>query len=116
METDAGRAVMKRPARKARALFKVVLPMPVATTLSLFPGLSTITWQRSTRSDLHALDAAYPETKNWFKLFQIKGRSDRLLEHISMLIFLKERALKFKITWLKTITNDENFESLYPFL
>ena len=29
-------------------------------THSLFPGLSTITWQRSTRSDLHALDAAYP--------------------------------------------------------
>ena len=27
---------------------------------SLFPGLSTITWQRSSRSDLHALDAAYP--------------------------------------------------------
>ena len=27
---------------------------------SVFPGLSTITWERSTWSDLHALDAAHP--------------------------------------------------------
>ena len=33
METDAGRAVMKTPATKAKDLFKVVLPTPVATTL-----------------------------------------------------------------------------------
>ena len=33
METDAGRAVMKTPATKA--LFKVVKPTPVATTLSI---------------------------------------------------------------------------------
>ena len=53
IEMDAGRAVMKTPATKAKDLFKVV-------PHSLFPGLSTITWQQSTRSDLHALDAAYP--------------------------------------------------------
>ena len=41
METDGGRAVMKTPATKAQ--------------VCLF-GLSTITCQRSTRSDLHALD------------------------------------------------------------
>ena len=35
METDAGRAVMKTPATKAEELFKVVLPTPVATTLSI---------------------------------------------------------------------------------
>ena len=35
METDAGRAVMKTPATKAKDLFKVVLPTPVATTLSI---------------------------------------------------------------------------------
>ena len=35
METDAGRAVMKTPATKAKALFKVVKPTPVATTLSI---------------------------------------------------------------------------------
>ena len=29
---DAGRAVTKTPATKAKALFKVVLPTPVATT------------------------------------------------------------------------------------
>ena len=34
METDAGRAVMKTPATKAKDLFKVVLPTPVATTHS----------------------------------------------------------------------------------
>ena len=56
METDSGRAVMKTYATKAKDLFKVVKPTPVATTL--FSGLSTITWQRSTRSDLHDLDAA----------------------------------------------------------
>ena len=33
METDASRAVMKTPATKA--LFKVVKPTPVATTLSI---------------------------------------------------------------------------------
>ena len=49
IETDAGRAVMKTPATKAKDLFKVVLPH------SLIPWLSTITWQRSTRNDLHAL-------------------------------------------------------------
>ena len=54
METDADRAVMKPLATKAKDLFKVVLPH------SLIPGLSTITWQRSTRNDLHALDVAYP--------------------------------------------------------
>ena len=36
METDAGRAVMKTPATKAKALFKVVKPTSVATTLSIF--------------------------------------------------------------------------------
>ena len=36
METDAGRYVMKTPATKAKALFKVVvLPTPVATILSI---------------------------------------------------------------------------------
>ena len=55
METDVGRAVMETP-----ATLKVVLPTSVATTLSIFSELTTITWQRSTRSDLHALDAAYP--------------------------------------------------------
>ena len=47
METAAGKAV-----------FKVLLPMPLVTTLKT--GLSTITWQRGTctRSDLHTLDAA----------------------------------------------------------
>ena len=35
METDAGRAVMKIPATKDKDLFKVVLPTPVATTLSI---------------------------------------------------------------------------------
>ena len=35
METDAGRAVMKTPATKAEDLFKVVLPTPVTTTLSI---------------------------------------------------------------------------------
>ena len=35
METDAGRAVMKTPATKAKDLFKVVLPTPVAITLSI---------------------------------------------------------------------------------
>ena len=33
METDAGRAVMKTPATKAKDLFKMVLPTPVETTL-----------------------------------------------------------------------------------
>ena len=33
METDTGRAVMKTPAAKAKALCKAVLPTPVATTL-----------------------------------------------------------------------------------
>ena len=33
METDAGRAVMKTPATKAKV--KVVKPTPVATTLSI---------------------------------------------------------------------------------
>ena len=33
METDAGRAVMKTPATKAKDLFKVVLLTPVTTTL-----------------------------------------------------------------------------------
>ena len=35
IETDADRAVMKTPATKAKDLFKVVLPTPVATTLSI---------------------------------------------------------------------------------
>ena len=35
MGTDAGRAVMKTPATKAKDLFKVVLPTPVATTVSI---------------------------------------------------------------------------------
>ena len=35
METDAGRAGMKTPATKAKHLFKVGLPTPVATTLSI---------------------------------------------------------------------------------
>ena len=35
MEMDAGRAVMKTPATKVKDLFKVVLPTPVATTLSI---------------------------------------------------------------------------------
>ena len=35
METDAGWAVMKTPATKAKALFKVVLPTPVVTTFSI---------------------------------------------------------------------------------
>ena len=35
METDAGRALMTTPETKAEALFKVVLPTPVATTLSI---------------------------------------------------------------------------------
>ena len=35
METDAGRAVMKTVANKGKALFKVALPTPVATTLSI---------------------------------------------------------------------------------
>ena len=35
METDAGRAVMKTPATKAKALFKVVMPTPVTSTLSI---------------------------------------------------------------------------------
>ena len=35
METDAGRAVMKTPATKAKDLFKVVLPTSVAVTLSI---------------------------------------------------------------------------------
>ena len=36
MEADAGRAVMKTPATKAKDFcFKVVLPTPVATTLSI---------------------------------------------------------------------------------
>ena len=35
METDAGRAVMKTPATKAKDLFKVGLPTSVATTLSI---------------------------------------------------------------------------------
>ena len=35
METDAGRAVMKTPATKAKDLFTMVLPTPVATTLSI---------------------------------------------------------------------------------
>ena len=43
METDAGRAVMKTPATKDKDLFKVVLPTPVATTLSI-SRLSEITW------------------------------------------------------------------------
>ena len=33
IETDAGRAMMKTPATKAKDLFKVVLQTPVATTL-----------------------------------------------------------------------------------
>ena len=53
-ETDVGRAVMKTPAIKAKV--NVVKPAPVATTLPM--STLTITWQRSTRSDLHALDAA----------------------------------------------------------
>ena len=32
---SAGRAVIKTPATKAKALFKVVLPTPVATTISI---------------------------------------------------------------------------------
>ena len=35
IETDAGRAMMKTPATKTKASFKVVLPTPVATTLSV---------------------------------------------------------------------------------
>ena len=35
IEMDAGRAVMKTPATKAKALFKVVLPTSIATTLSI---------------------------------------------------------------------------------
>ena len=35
IETDAGRAVMKTPATKAKDLFKVVLPTPVANPLSI---------------------------------------------------------------------------------
>ena len=35
MGTDAGRAVMKTLATKAEDLFKVMLPTPVATTLSI---------------------------------------------------------------------------------
>ena len=35
METNAGRAVMKRPATKAKDLLKVVLPTPVANTLTI---------------------------------------------------------------------------------
>ena len=35
IETDAGRVVMKTPATKVKALSKVVMPTPVASTLSL---------------------------------------------------------------------------------
>ena len=35
METDAGRAVMKTSATKVNALFKVVMPTPVVSTLSI---------------------------------------------------------------------------------
>ena len=34
-EMNAGRAVMKTPATKAKDLIKVVLPTPVATTLCI---------------------------------------------------------------------------------
>ena len=35
METDAGKAVMNTHATKAKASFKVVMPTPVVTTLSI---------------------------------------------------------------------------------
>ena len=57
METDAGRAVMKTPATSATT-FVLSGAAHTRGNQTLFPELSTITWQRGTRSDLHALDAA----------------------------------------------------------
>ena len=42
METDAGRAEMKTPATKAKDLFKVLLPTPVATTISISRGVDNL--------------------------------------------------------------------------
>ena len=51
-----------------------------------------------------------------FKLFQIiiKGLSDRFLEHILMLIFLKERTSKFKITWAENYNKRQEFLKSLP--
>ena len=43
--TDAHRAVMETPATKAKALFKVVMLMPVETTLSVDNHLAIKYWK-----------------------------------------------------------------------
>ena len=57
METDAGRHVMKTPSNSYTTF--VLSDAAAASGIpSLFPELSSIAWQRSTRRDLHALDAS----------------------------------------------------------